>query len=257
MTCVVKTAPSADSRLDVEAAALDVLSRVGGQAPKVLAGPQTLRTDSGPYDVLVMTRLPGHALPWIRVSDVAIADRTCRMLFEAIDGLHDLTERVTVAAVGNEIPSRTLEQELAEVLARESPWTATQLFQDAVEILDEQLPRHRLPLVFSNGDYNPLNVLADDAGLTGWVDFEHACFEDPLIGLPKFLFWADDSGWALAGQTGLVERYLYRHRVEPATFAVRVVLRGLTHLHDTNPDDPPTVMIKTIGHAVATLRLGR
>lgn len=265
VTCVVKTAPAsasqrrqfrdhAEERLAVEAAALAALSRIGFDAPRVLAGPATVRTDSGPYDVLVMTRLPGDPLPWIHVSDIAIVDRTCRLLFDAIDGLHDLTERVTDSAVTEGIPRRTLDQELAEVSARKSPWAATRLFQDAVELLQEQLPQHRLPLVFSNGDYNPLNVLADDAGLTGWVDFEHACFEDPLIGFPKFLFWSDDSGWMLASQSGLVERYLYRHRVAPATFAVRVVLRGLTHLHDTNPDDPPAVMIKTIEHAVTTLR---
>ena len=49
-----------------------------------------------------------------------------------------------------------------------------------MEVLDEQLPLHRLPLVFSNGDHNPLNVLADDAGVTGWVDFEHACGASPI-----------------------------------------------------------------------------
>ena len=107
--------------------------------------------------------------------------------------------------------------------------------------------------MFSNGDYNPLNVLVDHAGLTGWVDFEYSAFEDPLIGLPKFLFWADDSGWSLGAQVGLVERYLYRHRVTPAEFAVRVVLRGLTHLHDCSPDNPPKRMVGVIEHAIETL----
>jgi len=114
-------------------------------------------------------------------------------------------------------------------------------------------PSQRIQL-FSNGDYNPLNVLADDAGLTGWVDFELSCFEDPLIGFPKFHFWSDDRGWSLAAQIGLVERYLYRHHVTPEAFLVRVALRGLTHLHDTTPDDPPVVMLKEIQHAVDTLR---
>lgn len=267
---MVKTAPTAGSasqrrqfrdhaeeRLDIEAAALDVLSRVGFHAPRVLAGPVTVQTDSGPFDILVMTRLPGDPLPWIRASDITVVDRTCRLLFDAIEGLHDLTERVTDSAAAEGIPRRTLGQELADVAARTSPWAATQLFQDAVGVLREQLPVYQLPLVFSNGDYNPLNVLADDAGLTGWVDFEHACFEDPLIGFPKFLFWSDDSGWILASQSGFVERYLYRHRVTPATFAVRVVLRGLTHLLDTDPDHPPTVMINTIEHALTTLRPAR
>jgi aminoglycoside phosphotransferase len=263
--CVVKVAPGsrnqprqfrdhAAERLNIEAVALAALSRIGFDAPSVLAGPATVQTDSGLYDVLVMTRLPGDPLPWIGVSDIAIVDRTCRLMFEAIDKLQDLTQRLADADITDEIPRRTLDQELTDVSTRPSPWAATRLVQDALEVLHQQLPLLQLPLVFSNGDYNPLNVLADDAGLIGWVDFEHACFEDPLIGFPKFLFWSDDSGWALASQSGLVERYLYRHRVTPATFAVRVVLRGLTHLYDTDPDDPPTVMLDTIDHAVTTLR---
>jgi hypothetical protein len=137
---------------------------------------------------------------------------------------------------------------------RKSPWSEARIFQDALEVLSTHLPPHRQPLVFSNGDYNPLNVLADNAGLVGWVDFEFGCFEDPLIGLPKFQFWADDSGWSLAAQVGLVERFLYRHHVTPAAFMVRVALRGLTHLHDTTPDDPPLRMLMEIERAVDVLR---
>jgi hypothetical protein len=96
--------------------------------------------------------------------------------------------------------------------------------------------------------------MADDDGLTGWIDFEYAAFEDPLIGMPKFQFWADDSGWVLASQTGLVERYLYKHRVSPEAFAIRVLLRGLTHLHDSKRDKPPTMMISAMEHAMATLQ---
>ncbi len=268
VTCVVKVAPASASqalqfrdhapeRLTIEAATLDALSRIGYAAPRVLAGPATVQTDSGPHDVLVMTRLPGDPLPWIGVRDIATVDRTCRLLFDAIDGLHDLTEQLSDAAVGDAIPRRTLNEELVDASTTTSPWTASRLVQEALEALHHHLPLHRLPLVFSNGDYNPLNVLADDAGLTGWVDFEHSRFEDPLIGFPKFLFWSDDSGWALASQSGLVERYLYRHRLTPATFAVRVVLRGLTHLHDTTPDDPPAVMLHTIRDAITTLRSAR
>ncbi|QGN32533.1 phosphotransferase [Microlunatus sp. Gsoil 973] len=164
MTCVVKSLPEADSPLGVEAAVLDALGRVGCRAPTVLAGPKTVPTDSGRFDVLVMTRLSGEPLPWIRVSDVAVGDRSCRLLFDAVDGLHALTEQLVRDEVADRIPRQTLDQELAEVLARTTPWAGTRLFQDAVQVLEQQLPRRQLPLVFSNGDYNPLNVLADDRG---------------------------------------------------------------------------------------------
>ena len=254
LKCVVKTAPAHDSRLTVEATALTLMQRVGGDAPRVLVGPITTDTDTGPIEFLVMTPLPGRPLPWLAVSDIATGDRTCRLLFQAIEELHALTDRVSRQPAAQQIARRTLDVELAEVIARDSPWVQTSLFDRAVDHLNRHLADHRLPLVFSNGDYNPLNVLADDHGLTGWIDFEFAAFEDPLIGLPKFQFWADDSGWVLASQTGLVERYLFRHRVSPESFAIRILLRGLTHLLDTTPDEPPMAMIDTMEHAIATLQ---
>ncbi len=254
MECVVKTAPTHASRLSVEATALAVMEQIGADAPRLLAGPTLTSTDDGPIEFLVMTVLPGKSLPWLSVNDVATADRTCRLLFRAIETLHGLTDRLIALPAGDTIARRTLDQELADLLARTTPWVETSLFDRAVDLLNRHVADHRLPLVFSNGDYNPLNVLTDDDGMTGWVDFEHAAIEDPLIGLPKFQFWADDSGWMLASQTGLVERYLYRHRVSPDAFAIRVLLRGLTHLHDSAPDKPPTVMIDTMENAIATLQ---
>jgi aminoglycoside phosphotransferase (APT) family kinase protein len=198
--------------------------------------------------------VPGEALPWIGVTDVRTADRTCQLLFDAIDQLHALTPRIAAQPIASDVPTRTLDHELAAIVERKSAWTETRVFHETVDMLRTHVPRHRRPLVFSNGDYNPLNVLADDAGLTGWVDFELGCFEDPLIGLPKFQFWSEDRGWSLANQVGLVERFLYRRQVPPTAFMVRVALRGLTHLHDTTPDDAPLVMLREIERAVDTLR---
>ncbi|WP_157683657.1 phosphotransferase family protein [Microlunatus soli] len=251
--CVVKTA-TGQRELTTEADALVVLAELDFAAPRLLAGPTVVDTDAGRIEVLVMTRLPGDALPWFGVDDVATADRTCRLIIEAVDRLHALTPRVEALSAGSAIPRRTLGQELTDVIGRDTGWSSTDTFTDAVDVLADVLPRHEVPLVFSNGDYNPVNALADDTGLTGWVDFEHAGLEDPLIGFPKFGFWAQDSGWRLASQVGLVERYLYRHRVPPETFAVRVALRGLTHLHDSDPADPPLIMIDQIERAVDELK---
>lgn len=253
MTCVVKASTEL-GRLRREATILGALADLDFACPTVLAGPNVVATSAGSIEILVMTVLSGEALPWINVGEVATADRTCQILFDAIDRLHALTPHMAAHPNAAAIPTRTLDQELAEVEARKSPWTDSGVFREAVDVLHENLAGYRLPLVFSNGDYNPLNVLADDAGLTGWVDFELSCFEDPLIGFPKFHFWSDDRGWSLATQVGLVERYLYRHHVTPEAFLVRVALRGLTHLHDSTPDDPPVVMLNDIQHAVATLR---
>ncbi|MFC7625969.1 phosphotransferase family protein [Microlunatus sp. GCM10028923] len=243
LVCVVKASTDSD-RLAEEAAALRALAHLDFPAPRVLADPFPVETADGPFAVLVMSRLPGEALPWIGVSDIAVADRTCRLLFEAIDRLHALTPRVAEHPLAGRLQHRSLDDELAEAAERDSPWAGTPVVRAEVAVLRDRIPEHRLPLVFSNGDYNPLNVLVDDAGGLGWVDFEYARIEDPLIGLPKFGFWADDSGWALGAQSGLVERFLYRRGISPATFQVRVALRGLTHLHDTSPDDPPRLTLE-------------
>jgi aminoglycoside phosphotransferase len=253
IACVVKASMELGS-LRHEASVLCALEDLEFAAPRVMADPQVVETSAGPVEVLVMSHLPGEALPWIGVTDVGTADRTCRLLFGAIDQLHALTPRVAAHEVASTLPTRTLDQELAAVAERESPWVETRVFKEGVEVLRKSVAHHRRPLVFSNGDYNPLNVLADDGGVTGWVDFEHACFEDPYIGLPKFQFWSEDSGWSLAAQVGLVERFLYRRHVSPTFFMVRVALRGLTHLHDTTPDEPPIVMLRDIERAIQVLR---
>jgi aminoglycoside phosphotransferase len=253
LACVVKVSTEI-GRLHHETSVLAALEDLCFSAPRVLAGPEVVETSAGPIEVLVISHLPGEALPWIGVTEVETADRTCRLLFGAIEDLHALTPRVAEHDVAATLPARTLDDELAAIAQWDSPWVDTRVVKQGLDVLRESIPKHRLPLVFSSGDYNPLNVLADDTGVTGWVDFEHACFEDPCIGLPKFQFWSEDSGWSLADQVGLVERFLYRRHISPTAYMVRVALRGLTHLHDSPTDEPPMVMLREIERAIHLLR---
>jgi len=253
LECVVKTATE-PGRLDREAHILRLLADLRFPAPRVLAGPELVPTSAGLIEVLVLSLVPGEALLWIDVTDVATADRTCRILLDAVDRLHALTPDVTAHPGAADVPTRTLDAELAAVIASTSSWARTDVCQQAVDVLHDAIPTHRRPLVFSNGDYNPLNVLADEEGFTGWVDFELGCFEDPLIGFPKFLFWADDRGWSLGSRVGLVERFLHRHQSPPVEFMVRVALRGLTHLLDAPPEQPPARLLGEIEQAIDVLR---
>lgn len=147
LECVVKTAPAHDSRITVESIALALMQQVGAEAPRVLAGPTVTDTDTGPIEFLAMTPLPGRPLPWLAVSDIATGDRTCRLLFQAIDELHALTDRVSRLPAAQQIARRTLDLELTEVLARDSPWVETSLFDRAVDYLNLHIAEHRLPLV--------------------------------------------------------------------------------------------------------------
>src|SRR5581483_167821 len=98
--------------------------------------------------------------------------------------------------IATTLPRVTLSSELGEIVQRGGEWFSVKPFAEAIEGLQRVVARVEVPLVFSNGDYNPLNFLHEGDALTGWVDFEGACFEDPHIGFAKFQLWRlDDYGW--------------------------------------------------------------
>src|SRR5262249_43825797 len=129
------------------------------------------------------------------------------------------------------LPHVTLSSELGEIVQRGGEWFGVNLFTEAIDRLQEVVAGAEVPLVFSNGDYNPLNFLHERGVLTGWVDFLEARFEDPHIGFAKFQIWQmDDFGWGTGMKVGLIERYLYAQGVSRREFAPRLVLRCLRHL---------------------------
>lgn len=253
-TCVLKV----DVRTDIanrEAQVLRVLTDLQLPVPTVLAGPITFNRENQFAVVLLLSELPGHPLPWVGLTDLADASCTCRLLYTAVDALHALTPRVRAHAISAVLPATTLESELQTIIARGGPWFSIPLFAEAVALLQATLSMFAVPLVFSSGDYNPLNFLVVDQTITGWLDFEYACFEDPYIGFAKFVLWADDEyGWGAGAKVGLVERYLYEHNVAPAAFLPRLVLRGLWYIQDSDPLHPPEYMLRVVENAVARLK---
>ena len=248
--CVIKASENA-GKINHEAHVLRALAELKLPVPEVLAGPITVPDTSPPLTIMLIGELPGQPLPWLRLTDLAIADQTCRLVHTAIDCLHALTPEVQAHPVAALVPSKTLESEVQTIRARHSAWFDVPLFNEALELVEAALPLHNSPLVFSNGDYNPLNFLTADDELVGFIDFEYACFEDPYIGFAKFLLWADDDfGWGAGAKSGLVERFLYTHQVPPSTFLVRLVLRGLSHVQDTSPANPPHYMLQVISDAM-------
>ena len=121
--------------------------------------------------------------------------------------------------------------ELDDVVARGGAWLEAPSFAHAVRRLCPILAGIHTPLAFTNGDYNPLNFMHDGERVTGWLDFTHACFEDPYVGLAKFIIWGFDRlGWGTGVQAGLVERFLYHQGVTRSDFAPRLALRCLYRL---------------------------
>ena len=227
--CVLK-ASSLIGGIEREGAVLPVLARLGLPVPAVLAGPTAHPDYPNAGALVVLSELPGRGLPWIEVT-LQEADLTCRLHRRAIARLHQLTEPLLRDAVAQTLPQRTLLDELEDILARGGPWLEVPLFEQTVRRLRPILERIRTPLAFTNGDYNPLNFLHEEDELTGWLDFTHACFEDPYVGLAKFLIWGFDRlGWGTGVQAGLVERFLYHHGVTKTDFAPRLALRCLYRL---------------------------
>jgi hypothetical protein len=247
-----------------QAYVLLALNEFGLPVPTVLSGPVTFPRDGRSNAALLVSELPGKPLPWFDLKDLDEAHLTCQLVREAVDALHSVTTRIEDHEVSRILPRFTLFSELKVIRERTGPGLDLPLFQEALELLESIVPTITTPLVFSNGDYNPVNFLHVGPELTGLVDFEYACFEDPYIGFAKFFLWADDSGWWTGMKAGLVEKYLYAHHVAPFDFLPRLVLRGLRHLQESaiaaaearprNTFVPPEYMLTVIADAVARLK---
>ena len=221
-------------KISRQAQVLQALDGMGLPVPRVLSGPVTVQREGRSQATLLVSEQRGEPLSWFGPQDLDEASRTCQLVGEAVDALHSVSARIAAHSVSRILPRVTLASELNALHARTGPWRDLPLFAEALALLEALVPTITTPLVFSNGDYNPVNFLHVGAELTGLVDFENACFEDPYIGFAKFFLWADDSGWWTGVKSGLVERYLYAHNVAPLDFLPRLVLRGLRHLQESH-----------------------
>jgi aminoglycoside phosphotransferase len=263
--CVVKTSDHPD-RLEAEAQVLIALAECGLPVPAVLAGPLplpvplALADDTVAHALLVLSELPGQPLPWLGTTSLAEADLTCRLLIQAVLRLHQLTEPMSRQRIAAALPHVTLSDELAQIEHSGSDWLEVDLYSRAIDRLRALLSRVELPLVFSNGDYNPLNFLQEGERLSGWIDFAGARFEDPHIGFAKFQIWSSDEyGWGTGMKAGLIERYLYQQNVSRRQFAPRLVLRCLQHLQREVPINGEAetrqraFMLSILGEALSAL----
>ena len=227
--CVLKRG-ARDGGIEREARLLPVLARLGLPVPEIMVGSLSPPEEIESHIYLVWSELPGEPLPWIRPT-LAEAALTCRLHSRAVARLHGLTEPLLREAVSQELPRHTLIAAYEGVLVRGGAWLDVPIFAEGLHRLRPLLQVINTPLVFSNGDYNPLNYLHEGEALTGWLDFSFACFEDPYIGLAKFIVWGFDTvGWGAGVQAGLVQRHLYDRNVSRSEFAPRLILECLYRL---------------------------
>lgn len=216
--------------VETEIRTLPLLARLGLPVPEALAGPAYEPDASDRGAVCVLSFLPGDNLQNLSLSASVGVERASALALEAVRRLHCLTERLTGAAA-NHLVRRDLLTELRLIVERGGPWRDQPLFWRAVRQLVPVLARIDTPLVFSNGDYNPANFLSDGQKITGFIDFENACFEDPHYGFAKYRVY----DMYPFHKTGLVERYLEEQGVSEAEFAPRMAVRCLWTLQREIP----------------------
>jgi aminoglycoside phosphotransferase len=217
--------------VETETRVLSLLTQLGLPVPEVLAGPAY---DPGEPDmgaICVLSFLPGDNLQNLSRSSSVGVERASRLVLEAVGRLHQLTERLTQKATANPLMRRDLLTQLRLIVERGGQWLQQPLFWQAVRQLVPVLARIDTPLVFSNGDYNPANFLSDGQQITGFIDFEMACFEDPHYGFAKYRVY-DMIPFC---KTGLVERYLEAHGLSEVEFAPRMAVRCLWTLQREIP----------------------
>jgi aminoglycoside phosphotransferase (APT) family kinase protein len=203
-----------------EALVLPVLARLGLPVPAVLAGPVSDLEDAQAFAMSLHSWLPGRTLhAWSEHSGTGL-EFAIQQTIEAVSRLHQLTDRIQQDAIGSLLPHKTLSSELRNLLHGGNPWMQDSVVESAVARLLSVVDTLDTPLVFSNGDYQPANFLAEGGRLTGFVDFEKACFEDPLITLARYPVYNLNPLY----QAGVVTRFLQERGFSDYDFAPRLAL---------------------------------
>jgi aminoglycoside phosphotransferase (APT) family kinase protein len=182
---------------------LPILSRFGLQVPTVLSEITSDPNDAHACSMTVLSFLVGENLQTWSCKSAADMEMASGRLFEAVTRLHQLTEPLAQEKIFDWLPRKSLADELQDVVRAAGLWIKTAVFSEAVEKLMPALNSIQTPLVFSNGDYQPGNFLSNGKELTGFVDFESACFEDPHVGFAKYRIYDLHP----LNKAGVVERY--------------------------------------------------
>ena len=202
------------------------LARLGLPVPEVLSEVKSDPDHPGIGQMAVLSLLPGKDLQkWSEVSPSGL-ELACTLLSEGIGCLQQLTEPLHQDESTADLPRRDLGSELQQIVSQGGPWLQEVEFVESAEVLGPFLFAIDIPLSFSNGDYQPGNFLSDGHRLTGFVDFESACFEDPHVGLAKYPIY----DLRPLNKAGFVSQYLRDRGLSASDFAPRLALRCLSTL---------------------------
>ena len=165
---VVLRSPSRGS-VEAEADLLRFLGRSGLPVPRVLAGPAPKPSGGS---MILLSLLPGIDLQKFSMGSPDRLEASKRILLGGISRLSALTGPLSEGLDGLGIPRRTLLEQFEVAADGASDWAGVPAFRSASDALRPVLGSIDTPLVFTNGDYQPGNLLTDGHTVTGFLDFE-------------------------------------------------------------------------------------
>ncbi|KKU51993.1 MAG: hypothetical protein A3A28_05155 [Candidatus Sungbacteria bacterium RIFCSPLOWO2_01_FULL_47_32] len=204
------------------------LEEFGLPVPKVLAGP--FQNDAGESEV-VYSLLPGENLQKLSMRSEDGLQEAKRLLVSAVLILMNATPFIEKHEVAKLMPRFTLAMELEDLNKEDNQWFHEKVFQEAVDYLRNVLKNVDTPLVISNGDYQPGNFLAKDGKITGYLDFESASFQDPMMGFVKYPIY----DLLPLSRTDIVDTFLYQKGFSKNDFKLRLALGCLKTLRKEIP----------------------
>jgi aminoglycoside phosphotransferase len=204
-----------DVQLEVDV--FHALNEFGLPVPKVLVEP--FKNENGER-CSVYSLLPGTNLQKLSSGSEDNLIQAKKLLIEAIQALSKASEFISHHKIFNEIPKISLKQELENIEEKDDEWLTDPFFQSAINFLKPKIDAIRTPLILSNGDYQPGNFLVLDEKLSGFLDFESASFQDPLMGFVKYPIY----DLRPLSRTNLIDDFLKTMNFTREEFSIRLIL---------------------------------
>jgi len=217
--------------VEEEARLLPYLEQMGVPVPSVLAGPARDPDSPDAPAVAVYSFLPGRNLQELAESSVEGCRLAMALVVDGAAAMASLTPRLQQKPQLDFLRTITLSDKLAGLVQTGDPWLREAVFIHAVATLRPVLHEVADSPVFTGGDYQPANFLTDGKRLSGFVDFETACYQDFLFGFAKYPIYDLHP----MNKAGFVPFLLERRGVSRRDFDIRVALGCLATLQREIP----------------------
>jgi aminoglycoside phosphotransferase (APT) family kinase protein len=256
-TIVLRMVRHGDGDLVREVELFPLLARSGLPVPTVLIGPSYDPDLVGDYGVAVYTLLPGRTCQDLAEESPQGCARAIQLVLDATERMAQLTDSVRRADLQPALPEIRLIDDLDSFVQQGGEWMGHEQVIRAVDLLRPRLAQVIEPLVFTNGDYQPANFLTDGETLTGFLDFEYACFRDYLFGFVKFVIYDLHPH----NKGGMIPALFQRTHPSPLDFALRMAVGCLKTLQREIPfeDDSSDYRAHVLGllaESVETIERG-